>query len=87
MKDHAGYDYWVAKALILQAKNSMGIEDYVQAEYTLNSVLNGYSNTEDGIIDEANEVMQVLDGLKNVEKDIEDDSDNTIEINEGGNNE
>jgi len=87
MKDHAGYDYWVAKALILQAKNSMGIEDYVQAEYTLNSVLSGYTITDDGIIDEANEVMQVLDSLKNTEKNIEDDSDNTIEINEGGNNE
>lgn len=86
MKNNAGYDYWVAKALILQAKNSMGIEDYVQAEYTLNSVLNGYTITDDGIIDEANEVMQVLLGLKNKEKDLEDDSDNTIEINEGGNN-
>jgi len=87
MKNNAGYDYWVAKALILQAKNSMGIEDYVQAEYTLNSVLNGYSITDDGIIDEANEVMQILLGLKNKEKDLEEDSDNTIEINEGGNNE
>ena len=86
MKNNAGYDYWVAKALILQAKNSMGIEDYVQAEYTLNSVLNGYTITDDGIIDEANEVMQVLLGLKNKEKDLEEDSDNTIEINEGGNN-
>ena len=86
MKNNAGYDYWVAKALILQAKNSIGIEDYVQAEYTLNSVLNGYGITDDGIIDEANEVMQVLQGLKNTEKDLEEDSDNTIEINEGGNN-
>ena len=86
MKNHAGYDYWVAKALILQAKNSMGIEDYVQAEYTLNSVLNGYKITDDGIIDEANEVMQVLQNLKNKEKDIETNPDNTIEINEGGNN-
>lgn len=83
MKNHAGYDYWVAKALILQAKNSIGIEDYVQAEYTLNSVLNGYSVTDDGIIDEANEVMTVLQDLKNRTKEIEDDSDNTIEIGGG----
>ncbi|MEX1001009.1 MAG: tetratricopeptide repeat protein [Crocinitomicaceae bacterium] len=80
MKKHAGYDYWVAKALILQAKNSIGLEDYVQAEYTLNSVLTGYKIEDDGIIDEANEVMQVLKELKNKEKDIEDDTDNTIEI-------
>jgi tetratricopeptide (TPR) repeat protein len=80
MKEQAGYDYWVAKALILQAKNSIGLEDYVQAEYTLNSVLNGYNNPDDGIIDEANEVMAVLQGLKNKDKDIPEDGDNTIEI-------
>jgi len=86
MKNNAGYSFWVAKALILQAKNSMGKEDYVQAEYTLNSVLNGYTVTDDGILAEANEVMQVLLSIKNKAKDLEDDSDNTIEINEGGNN-
>ena len=86
MKNNAGYSFWVAKALILQAKNSMGKDDYVQAEYTLNSVLNGYTITDDGILDEANEVMQVLLSIKNKAKDLEDDSDNTIEINEGGNN-
>lgn len=80
MKEQAGYDYWVAKALILQAKNSIGMEDYVQAEYTLNSVLNGYSVQDDGIIDEANQVMEVLNGLKNKSKEIPEDGDNTIEI-------
>ncbi|MEO9532280.1 MAG: tetratricopeptide repeat protein [Crocinitomicaceae bacterium] len=83
MKEQAGYDYWVAKALILQAKNSIGIEDYVQAEYTLNSVLNGYQVMTDGIIDEANEVMEVLNGLKNKSKEIPEGTDNTIEIGGG----
>ncbi len=85
MKSHASYGYWIAKALILQSKNSMAIEDYVQAEYTLNSVLNGYTITDDGILDEANEVMVVLQSLKNKAKDLEEDTDSTIEINEGGN--
>ncbi|MCB9225274.1 MAG: tetratricopeptide repeat protein [Crocinitomicaceae bacterium] len=80
MKEQAGYDYWVAKALILQAKNSIGMEDYVQAEYTLNSVLNGYKNQDDGIIDEANEVMQVLQGLKNKQKSVDGGTNNIIEI-------
>jgi len=86
MKNNAGYNFWVAKALILQAKNSMGKEDYVQAEYTLNSVLNGYTITDDGILEEANEVMQILLSIKNKEKDLENDSNTTIEINEGDNN-
>jgi tetratricopeptide (TPR) repeat protein len=85
MKSHASYGYWIAKALILQAKNSIAIEDYVQAEYTLNSVINGYTIQDDGILDEANEVMAVLQSLKNKEKDVQEDTDSTIEINEGGN--
>ena len=80
MKDKAGYDYWVAKALLLQVKNSIGVEDYVQAEYTLNSVLNGYTNQDDGIIDEALEIQKVLEELKNPDKEIEDEGDDTIEI-------
>ncbi len=83
MKEKAGYDYWVAKALILQAKNSMGMEDYVQAEYTLNSVLNGYKVEDDGIIEEARQVMQVLQELKNRSKELDEDGNDTIEIDDG----
>ncbi|HIP37094.1 MAG TPA: tetratricopeptide repeat protein [Crocinitomix sp.] len=85
MKSHASYGYWIAKALILQTKNSMAIEDYVQAEYTLNSVINGYTIQDDGILEEANEVMAVLQEVKNKEKEVQDNTESTIEINEGGN--
>lgn len=80
MKEKAGYDYWVAKALILQAKNSIGLDDYVQAEYTINSVLKGYTVEDDGILDEANVVMEVILEEKNKEKDLGPGEDNTIEI-------
>lgn len=83
MKNKAGYDYWVAKALILQAKNSIGLDDYVQAEYTINSVLNGYKNEKDGIITEANVVLEVILAHKNQGKNLGPDVDNTIEIGNG----
>ncbi|MFT5820183.1 MAG: tetratricopeptide (TPR) repeat protein [Crocinitomix sp.] len=83
MKERAGYDFWVAKALILQAKNSIGLDDYVQAEYTINSVLNGYTIPDDGILDEANVVMEVITAYKNQDKDLGPDVDNTIEIGDG----
>jgi len=86
IKNNGGYSYWVARALILQAKNSIGLNDLVQAEYTLNSIINGYTIKDDGVITEANEVMQVLQALKNKAKDIDNNSENTIEINGGGNN-
>lgn len=80
LKEKAGYDYWIAKALLLQVKNSIGVEDYVQAEYTLNSVLNGYKVEDDGILDEAREIQKVLEDLKNKDKEIDSNEDNTIEI-------
>ena len=83
MKERAGYDYWIAKALILQAKNSIGMDDYVQAEYTINSVLKGYTVEDDGVLDEANHVMEVIMEYKNQEKDLGPDVDNTIEIGNG----
>jgi tetratricopeptide (TPR) repeat protein len=83
MKKFSGYDYWAAKALIVQAKNSMGLNDFVQAEYTLNSVLKGYGNKEDGIIEEANEVMKIVQDYKNQGKDVKPEDNNIIEIEDG----
>jgi len=84
VKTRGAYNYWVAKALILQAKNSMAIEDFVQAEYTINSVLKNYKTTDDGILAEAQAVYDALMALKNQQKDIEIDNGGTIEIG-GGN--
>jgi tetratricopeptide (TPR) repeat protein len=83
MKKWTGYDYWMAKVLILQAKNSIGMDDYVQAEFTINSVLKGYVIEDDGILDEANLVMDVITEYKNKEKDLGPEIDNTIEIGNG----
>jgi hypothetical protein len=59
------------------------MDDYVQAEFTINSVLKGYVIEDDGIIDEANLVMDVITEYKNREKDLGPDVDNTIEIGNG----
>lgn len=83
MKERSGYEYWVAKVLILQSKSSIGLDDYVQAEYTINTVLKGYTITDDGILEEANAVVKVITDYKNKEKDLDPDVDNTIEIGDG----
>lgn len=80
VKKRSSYSYWVAKALILQAKNSMAIEDYVQAEYTINSVLDNYKNQNDGILEEARVVKEELMNRKNQQKSIQIEDGGTIEI-------
>ncbi|GAA0873916.1 tetratricopeptide repeat protein [Wandonia haliotis] len=91
LKMKPAYDYWIAKALILQTRNLIQVEDLFQAEHTLNSVINNYTNQTDGILDEANELMQELMQLKDKPKDLEEKGDYIIEMEEnaqeGGQNE
>lgn len=74
------YDFWTAKALLLQVRNLMVAKDFFQAEHTLNSVINNYGNQTDGVITEALELRQELDALKNAPKDLPDPQNRTIEI-------
>ena len=59
------------------------MDDFVTAEYTLNSVLSGYGNKTDGILEEANVVMREVLAIKNQGKDIQPQNNNTIEIGDG----
>ncbi len=74
------YDYWTAKALLLQTRNLMVAKDFFQADHTLNSVINNYTNQTDGIRNEALEIKQELDALKDAPKDLPNTENRTIEI-------
>ena len=76
------YNYWVAKALILQARLLILKDDLFQTEETLKSVIENYPNKEDGIIAEANEVWEELMLLKTTEKDITPKTTPEIEVND-----
>lgn len=53
VKNFASYDYWKAKALLLQTDILIGRNDLFQARATLKSIINGYRIPDDGIIEEA----------------------------------
>jgi TolA-binding protein len=72
------HQYWLAKSFILLADIYADKDDFFQAKATLQSVLDGYSNTTDGIIDEA---TNKLNELVKTEKDKQAASkSDTIEI-------
>lgn len=81
LKMRPSYDYWTAKAILLQAKNFMKTGDLFQAESALNSVANNYMNQNDGVLNEASQIRQELETLKNAPKDIQDNT-RFIEIND-----
>lgn len=82
MSRKPSYDFWIAKSLILQAKVHMKKNDLLQAETTINTVLNNYPNEEDGIIDEATKVKNELMQLKNEPKSIPDVTNPVIDFDD-----
>ena len=78
------YNYWVAKGLILQARILITKDDLFQAEQTLMSVMDHYSNQDDGIILEAEELYNELMQLKSKPKAIDQEGETVIDVNEGG---
>lgn len=79
-----GYDYWLAKGIILLAEVYMVRSDYFNARYNLESVINGYKG-EDDIISLAQEKLLELDELENQEEKIESENDSDeIDLDEEG---
>jgi len=79
------YNFFVAKGLILRARVYMSEDNLFQAESDLKSIREHYPISDDGIIDEANELWNELMQLKDAPKDIEEEGERTIEINGDGN--
>lgn len=54
------HQYWLAKSFILLSEIYSQKDDFFQAKATLQSVLDGYANADDGIIDMASEKITIL---------------------------
>jgi len=75
------YNYWVAKALLLETRILMIKPDLVQAEQTLKSVMDNYPVSGDGILDEVDILWAELMVLKNPDKNIDPNNKPIIELN------
>lgn len=82
LKMKPAYDFWTAKALILQSKVLIAKDDLFQAEHTLKSVIDNYTDEDDGILLEANQLWDELMQLKTVPKTVQEKQKTEIEINE-----
>jgi hypothetical protein len=77
------YDFWIAKGLILKSKILVEEADLVQAEQNLNAVIEHYPITDDGILQEAEELMVTIERLKNTTPEsTEGENETKIEIDE-----
>ncbi|MDR1198066.1 MAG: tetratricopeptide repeat protein [Prevotellaceae bacterium] len=56
---------WLARSFIVLANIYVDRKDYFQAEATLNSIIENYSRTDDGVLDEAKETLETLKNIKN----------------------
>jgi TolA-binding protein len=56
---------WIARSFIVLANIYMDKKDYFQAEATLNSIIQNYNRSDDGVFDEAKETLETIQNLKN----------------------
>lgn len=82
LKMKPGYDFWIAKTLILQTHILMAKNDLFQAEQTIRSVIDNYPVEDDGIILEANDLLEEILQLKNKPKSIVEGDGTIIELDE-----
>lgn len=69
------HQYWLAKSFILLADMYVQKDDFFQAKATLQSVLDGYLNVNDGIIDEATNKLNELVKLEKSKQTQEHEPD------------
>lgn len=78
LKMKPGYDYWIAKGLILQTKVLLQKKDLFQAENTIKSVIDHYPVKDDGIQQEAGELYDEIMQLKTQPKTLTNPSEPTV---------
>lgn len=78
LKMKPGYDYWIAKGLILQTKVLLQKKDLFQAENTIKSVIDHYPVKDDGIQQEAGELYNEIMQLKTQPKTLTNPSEPTV---------
>lgn len=84
LKMKPGYDFWIAKSLILQTKILVIKKDYFQAENTIKSVVDHYPVKDDGVLQEASELYDEIMQLKTQTKSLTNPSTEptVIDMNE-----
>lgn len=74
-EDNTPYQIWLAKSFILLSDVYVLKDDFFQAKATLQSVLDGYNNAEDGVINEATDKMNELIELEKNKQSTETEID------------
>jgi len=82
LKMKPSYDFWIAKAIILQTKILIKKQDLFQAQQTISSVIEHYPNQEDGIKQEAQTLYNEIMAIKEKPKQIPDYQEPIIEISD-----
>jgi hypothetical protein len=56
--------YWMARSFLLLGEILIRQDDLFQAKYTIQSLIDGYTETNDGILDEASRLMERIENLE-----------------------
>ena len=63
--DFSAYEYWVVKGFILLSDIFISEKDYFQAKATIQSIMDNYTNEEDGLLDLCRAKLNEIDNVEN----------------------
>ena len=78
-------NYWKAKGAILKSNILYLTDKPIEAKDLLEKVIKYYTIKDDGIVDEANELLSEINSAMNKPKTVTEETETEIDINEGGN--
>jgi tetratricopeptide (TPR) repeat protein len=78
-------NYWKAKGAILKSNILYLTEKPIEAKDLLEKVIKYYAVKDDGIVDEANDLLSEINSSMNKTKNVTEETETEIDINEGGN--
>ena len=77
------HQYWMAKSFILLSDIYLIKEDEFQAIQTLESIIDYYEETDDGILDQARRKKASVQKMQDAQQGMDEEEDIEIEMGEG----
>lgn len=65
------FQYWIGKSFLILGRLYMDKNDAFQAKATIQSVLDGYSVKDDGVVDEANKLLKEIEEIEKAKQNVQ----------------
>jgi predicted ATP-dependent endonuclease of OLD family len=65
------FQYWIGKSFLLLGRTYLDKNDAFQAKATIQSILDGYTVKDDGVVDEANKLLKEVEEAEKAKQNVQ----------------